>query len=205
MHRRTSANRTFCMSTYKTLTKKSTSFFKEKGSKFYGYAFPIKSKEEVKICLESIQEEHPKARHICSAFLVGSGDEEYYIANDDGEPANSAGAPILGQIRSAEITNTYIAVVRYFGGTKLGVGGLISAYKFTAAEAIKANKIIEVEPQSSHSFKIGFEQMGNILSVIDKNNLNVQINHLTDGAKITLSYPEKEEEKVKALFERWGV
>jgi len=191
------------MSTFKTIRKTSTSFFKEKGSKFYGYAFPIHSKEDVKECLEKIQEEHPKARHICSAFLIGVGDQEYYIANDDGEPANSAGAPILGQIRSAGITNTYIAVVRYFGGTKLGVGGLIQAYKLGAALALKENEIIEVEPQASLSFKIGFELMGTVLPIIDKNNLDATIENLTDGVQIGLTFNEKDEKQIRGMFDRW--
>lgn len=193
------------MSKFKTIKNKSTSFHKEKGSKFYGYAFPIQNKEDVKVCLEHIQEEHPKARHICSAFLLGIGDHEYYIANDDGEPANSAGAPILGQIRSSGITNTYIAVVRYFGGTKLGIGGLISAYKHSAAEAIHSNQIIEVEPQRSFSFTIGFDLMGSILSIIDKNQLDAQINHVNHGVKIKLSFAEKDEKKVMELFNRWDL
>ena len=191
------------MNTFKTIKKTSTSFFKEKGSKFYGYAFPINSKEDVKECLVKIQEEHPKARHICSAFLIGVGDQEYYIANDDGEPANSAGAPILGQIRSAGITNTYIAVVRYFGGTKLGVGGLIQAYKLGAALALKENEIIEVEPQASLSFKIGFELMGTVLPIIDKNNLDATIENLTDGVQIGLTFNEKDEKQIRGMFDRW--
>ena len=191
------------MSTFKTIKKASTSFFKEKGSKFYGYAFPITSKEDVKTCLEKIQEEHPKARHICSAFLIGIGDDEYYLVNDDGEPANSAGAPILGQIRSAGITNTYIAIVRYFGGTKLGIGGLIQAYKLGASLAIDANEVIEVEPQSSLSFKIGFNLMGTILPIIDKNNLNAKIENLSDGVQIYLKVDTKDEQRVTSMFERW--
>ncbi|MFT6165353.1 MAG: putative YigZ family protein [Vicingaceae bacterium] len=191
------------MSAFKTLKKASTSFFKEKGSKFYGYAFPIDSKEEVKVCLEKIQAEHPKARHICSAFLIGTGDEEYYLMNDDGEPANSAGAPILGQIRSAGITNMYIAIIRYFGGTKLGIGGLIQAYKLGASLTIEANEIIEVEPQSNLSFKIGFDLMGTILPIIDKNNLNAKIENLYDGVQIDLTFNEKNEIQIKGLFNRW--
>ena len=191
------------MNTFKTIKKTSTSFFKEKGSKFYGYAFPINSKEDVKECLVKIQEEHPKARHICSAFLIGVGDQEYYIANDDGEPANSAGAPILGQIRSAGITNTYIAVVRYFGGIKLGVGGLIQAYKLGAALALKENEIVEVEPQTSLSFKIGFELMGTVLPIIDKNNLDAKIENLTDGVQIGLTFNEKDEKQIRGMFDRW--
>lgn len=193
------------MSTFKTLKTISTSFFKEKGSKFYGYAFPINTKEDVKLCLEKIQQEHPKARHICSAYLLGTGDDEYFIANDDGEPANSAGAPILGQIRSAGITNTYIAIVRYFGGTKLGIGGLIQAYKLGSSLAIEENKIIEVEPQDSFFFKIGFDKMGSILSTIDKNNLNATINNVADGVEITLHFAIKDKVQVLCLFERWEI
>lgn len=191
------------MSRFKTLASRSTFFFKEKGSKFHGYAFPIHSVEHVKKCLKEIQEEHPKARHICSAFLLGTGDQEYFITNDDGEPSNSAGQPILGQIRSAGLTNTYIAVVRYFGGTKLGVGGLISAYKLAAAEAIRSNTIIEVEPQESLRFKIGFDVMGNVLSIIDKNNLDATIQHLEDGVEILLNFPQKDKKQISDLFERW--
>ena len=192
-------------STFKTLKTKSTSFFKEKGSKFYGYASPVSSVDDVKQRLAEIQEEHPKARHICSAFLLGSGDQEYFIANDDGEPANSAGAPILGQIRSAEITNTYIAVVRYFGGTKLGVGGLISAYRHSAAEAIQSNIIIEVEPQGKVTFTIGYDLMGNILSVIDKNNLKATITHKDGKVEIRLDFAQKDREQIVHLFVRWDV
>ena len=191
------------MSTFKTIKKISTSFFKEKGSKFYGYAFPIQSKEDIKDCLLKIKEEHPKARHICSAFLTGIGDKEYFIANDEGEPANSAGAPILGQIRSAGITNTYIAVVRYFGGTKLGVGGLIRAYKLSASLALEENEVIEVEPQTSIVFKIGFDLIGNVLPIIDKNNLNAKIQHEKDGAKISILMKEKDESRIKKMFKRW--
>jgi uncharacterized YigZ family protein len=191
------------MSTFRTIKKVSTSFFKEKGSKFYGYAFPIQSKEDVKGCLEKIKIEHPKARHICSAFLLGVGDDEYYIVNDDGEPANSAGPPILGQIRSVGITNTYIAIVRYFGGTKLGVGGLIQAYKLGASLALETNQIIEVEPQASLNFKIGFELMGTILPIIDKNNLKAKIENLSDGVQINLQTDKKDESRIKGMFERW--
>ena len=179
--------------------------YKEKGSKFFGYAFPINFQGDVQDSLEKVRLEHPKARHICTAFLLGQGDDQYFLTNDDGEPSNSAGAPILGQIRSANITNTYIAVVRYFGGTKLGVGGLISAYKLSAAEAIQSNQIIEVEPQASFSFKVGFDKMGSILSIIDKNQLNAKIENLANGVQIDLLFPKKDKEQIISLFDRWEV
>ena len=188
------------MSIYRTLKSKSTSLYKEKGSKFFGYAYPIQQKEDPKFFLEEIKKEHPKARHFCSAFLLGSGNDEYYIVNDDGEPSNSAGAPILGQIRSNKITNVYIVVVRYFGGTKLGVGGLIQAYKQAASDAIFANTIIEVEPQASFNFQVGFELMGEVLSIIDKNNLKAKIENISNGVKIGLQFSQKDQNKTLSLF-----
>jgi len=193
------------MSSYKTLKTDSRSYFKEKGSKFYGYAFPIKTKDEVKSKIEEIQAEHPKARHICTALLIGVGDDAYFLTNDDGEPANSAGAPILGQIRSHEITNVFIAVVRYFGGTKLGIGGLIAAYKQTTSEAITANEIIEVEPEKTVYISVDYTLLGDLLSIIDKNNLSVTLENKNTSAVISLTFEERNETEVLALFQRYDL
>ncbi len=193
------------MSSYLTLARTSTSLYKEKGSKFYGFAFPLQSKEEVKEFLVQIQEEHPKARHICTALLIGEGDDAYFLTNDDGEPANSAGAPILGQIRSHGITNVFIAVVRYFGGTKLGIGGLIQAYKETAAEAIAANEVVEVEVKSILRFKTSYVDLGNVLSIIDKNNLPLTVKNEATHAEITIESKAEELEAIKALFGKYDL
>lgn len=127
---------------YLTLNKLSESLFKEKGSKFFGYAFPISSETDLKNQIELLKKEHHSARHFCYAFKTGIHNE-YSRGNDDGEPAGTAGAPILGQINSFQLTNIGIVIVRYFGGTKLGVRGLIDAYKAAAKEAIELNTIIE--------------------------------------------------------------
>jgi len=127
--------------TYLTLGSSSEGFYKEKGSKFYAFAYRIKSEEEVKKKLVWLRKKYFDARHHCYAFILGIHGENFR-ANDDGEPGHSAGDPILGQIRSNGLTNTLIVVVRYFGGTKLGVGGLINAYKAAAANAIENNKIV---------------------------------------------------------------
>tara|TARA_B100001109_G_C18863891_1_gene475700 strand:+ start:2560 stop:3150 length:591 start_codon:yes stop_codon:yes gene_type:complete len=193
------------MPAYKTLKTNSDSFLKEKGSKFYAYAFPIQSAEDVKIHLESVKSLHPKARHICTAFLMGQGNQEYYLVNDDGEPSNSAGMPILAAIRSAEITQVFIAVVRYFGGTKLGVGGLIQAYRGSAKEAIESNQIIVIEPHSSFSIKTSYDLLGETLSIIDKNNLDIQQNHKNEFVEIKVVCEEKDLDKTKALFDRLNV
>ncbi len=114
--------------TYRTIDIKSECLLKEKQSKFYGYAFPISDIESVKSSIDSLKKTHHSARHFCYAYQIGVQDLVYRV-NDDGEPRNSAGIPIYGQIQSFDLTNILIVVVRYFGGTKLGVGGLVSAYK----------------------------------------------------------------------------
>ena len=115
---------------------------KEKGSKFIGFVFPVANEKEIKAALAKVKDEHPKATHHCYAFRLGINGENYR-ANDDGEPNNSAGMPIYGQIQSFEVTNVLDVVVRYFGGVKLGVGGLITAYKTTAQMALENAEIIE--------------------------------------------------------------
>ncbi len=128
---------------YRTISKPSEKvLFKDKNSKFFGYAFPIKTETGVKNRLEVLKKEHHAARHWCYAYQVGT-ETVNFRTNDDGEPNNSAGQPIYGQIQSFEVTNILIVVVRYYGGIKLGVGGLINAYKTTAQMALEASTIIE--------------------------------------------------------------
>lgn len=121
---------------FKTITKPSEGFYKEKGSKFIAQAFPVSGEEDIKACLTGLRKQYYDARHHCYAYVLGQ-DYGQYRANDDGEPNHSAGDPILGQIKSNDLTNTLVVVVRYFGGTKLGVGGLIHAYKTATDEALK--------------------------------------------------------------------
>lgn len=129
--------------TYRTLDFPSDEIlYKEKNSKFFGYAFPISSEDEAKIILESLRKQHSSAGHCCYAFQIGT-DKIQFRANDDGEPSNSAGMPIYGQIQSFDVTNVLVVVVRYFGGVKLGVGGLISAYKISAQMALETSEIAE--------------------------------------------------------------
>ena len=129
--------------TYNTI-KRSTEgiLFKEKNSKFFGFAYPVLNEDEVKFYLENLKKEHHSARHWCYAYQIGT-ETIAYRANDDGEPSNSAGMPIYGQIQSFDVTNILVVVVRYFGGVKLGVGGLISAYKTTAQLTLETCTIVE--------------------------------------------------------------
>ncbi len=129
--------------TYKTIEFPSDEIlFKEKNSKFFGYTFPITQEAEAKIVLENLRKKHFGAGHFCYAFQIGI-EKKYFRVNDDGEPTNSAGMPIYGQIQSFELTNILIVVVRYFGGIKLGVSGLISAYKNVAQLAVEASNSVE--------------------------------------------------------------
>ena len=127
--------------TYFTLKGNSEGFYKEKGSKFLAFAFVISSEEDVKKIIAELKKKYYDARHHCYAYVLGNQSEKYR-ANDDGEPGHSAGDPILGQIRSNSLTNTLIVVVRYFVGTKLGIIGLINAYKTATADSIASNSII---------------------------------------------------------------
>ena len=129
-------------STYRTLTDLSEGIYKEKGSKFIAFAVPCYNEKEAKEYLDSWRKEHYQSRHVCYAYRFGV-DQKVFRANDDGEPNNSAGMPIYGQIQSFEVTNVLVVVVRYFGGVKLGVGGLISAYKIAAQMALENSEIVE--------------------------------------------------------------
>ena len=140
--------------TYLSIEKASTGEFKDRGSKFIGFAFPVSSEDEVKECLADVRKLHPSAGHVCYAFRINPLNE-YYRTNDDGEPSSTAGKPILGQIKSLNLQNTLVAVVRYFGGTLLGVSGLINAYKETAA--ITLNGALILEKQITVSFKLNVD------------------------------------------------
>ncbi len=157
---------------YLTLARSSEGFYKEKGSKFISLAYKVYDEEEVKSILLSLRKQYHDARHHCYAYILGQ-DQTNYRANDDGEPNHSAGDPILGQIRSHNLTNVLIVVIRYFGGTKLGVGGLISAYKTAAAEAIASNEIIEEIVFEKITVDFEYPAMNEIMRVIKDYDLTI--------------------------------
>lgn len=142
--------------TYKTISAPSEGLFKDKGSKFIAYAFPVTSEEQIKEIVQAIKKEHYSARHHCYAWRLGH-EKLQFRANDDGEPSSTAGKPILGQIQSFDLTNILIVVVRYFGGTLLGVSGLINAYRQAALDALNQAEIVEklVEKQLLVEFDYG--------------------------------------------------
>lgn len=158
---------------FKTIKLKSEGLFKDKGSKFIAYAFPIRNEEDFKEGMDETKELHPTARHFCYSYRIGVEGEVYRV-NDDGEPSGSAGQPIWNQLRSLELTNLGVIVVRYFGGTKLGIPGLINAYKEATVEAINANEIIEDELKKEFSIRFNYSLMNDIMTLVKKNDLTVK-------------------------------
>lgn len=189
--------------TYKTITKPSEAvLFKDKNSKFYSYAFPVANEDDVKNNLERLKEQHPKAGHFCYAYQIGKEETTTtYRTNDDGEPNNSAGMPIYGQIQSFEVTNLLIVVVRYFGGIKLGVGGLINAYKTGAQLALEASKIKVLTININFLIKFEYELMNKVMRVIKEKNLNITNQKLELDCEITISVRKSEAEAILEIFE----
>lgn len=186
--------------TYKTIASPSEeTLYKEKNSKFFGLAFPISSEDDVKPILEDLRKEHHSARHWCYAFQLGT-DTIYYRANDDGEPNNSAGMPIYGQIQSFGVTNVLVVVVRYFGGVKLGVGGLISAYKISAQMALEASDIVERTIDVHYTLKFGYQNMNKVMRVIKEKNLEIISQKMEMDCEIVISTRKKNAPMVLEAF-----
>lgn len=189
--------------TYKTISKPSAEvLFKEKNSKFFGYAYPVTTEEDAQVHLEELKKKHHQARHWCYAWQTGKEEENFqYRANDDGEPSNSAGMPIYGQIQSFEVTNVLIVVVRYFGGVKLGVGGLIQAYKTAAQMALENSRIIELTIDKKFLIVFDYPEMNIVMRIIKEHNLNVINQELGLDCKIFINVRKKEAEKIFNKFE----
>jgi len=186
---------------YKTLTKPSKEvLFKDKGSKFFGYVFPVKTEHDIEDALDQLKQKHNKARHFCYAWQLGKN-YEHFKANDDGEPNNSAGMPIFGQLQSFEISNCLVVVVRYFGGTKLGVGGLISAYKTTAKMALEATKIITKTIDEQIEVTCSYDLMNEVMRLVKTHNLNIDEQDLKINCKFIISIRQKDFENIKTQFE----
>lgn len=183
-------------SIYRTLKLRCEGMYKEKGSKFIGIAVACYSEEEAKSFLEDWKKEHHQARHLCYAYRFGM-DMNVYRANDDGEPNNSGGAPILGQIDSFEMTNVLIGVVRYYGGTKLGVGGLINAYRSAAKDAIQNGVIIERELFEWIHLSFGYEDMPHIMNVLKKHNLDIKDSKFEIGCELSTNLDLKNNKPIK--------
>lgn len=157
---------------YNTIEKTTTAEFKDRGSKFIAYTFPIQSVDDFKKSLEAIKKEHPKATHHCFGYRLGL-DNNTYRVSDDGEPSGTAGKPILGQIDSKKLTNVLVVVVRYFGGTLLGVPGLINAYKSAAALALQVTPIVQKPIEVAYTLQFDYTQMNEVMMQVKQ--LNCQV------------------------------
>jgi len=173
--------------------------FKEKNSKFYGYAFPITSENEIKSLIEPLRKKHSNAVHFCYAFQIGT-EPVYFRANDDGEPSNSAGMPIYGQIQSFGVTNVLVVIVRFFGGTKLGVGGLISAYKTAAQLSLDASSIIEKTIDIHYLISFDYKNMNKVMRVIKEKNITIISQKMEISCKIEIAIRKKNAEIIFDIF-----
>ena len=186
--------------TYKTIKAASEEvLFKDRNSKFYGYGFPVTDEEQIKKRLEHLKKEHYQARHWCYAWVLGKRYEQYR-ANDDGEPSNSAGAPIHGQIQSFDLTNTLVVVVRYFGGTKLGVGGLINAYRTAAKMALENASIKERTIDTTFRVQFEYPLLNKVMRLIRDLEVNILHQEMTLDCRFDLSIRQKESQKVIQTF-----
>ena len=194
--------------TYTTIAKATDEvLFKEKSSKFFGYAFPIESEEEVKPIIDQLRKLHPHAVHYCYAYQIGT-EKISYRANDDGEPSNTAGAPIYGQIQSFGLTNVLLVVVRIFGGIKLGVGGLITAYKTTAQMVLEDAEIIEKTIDIHFLISFDYKNMNKVMRVIKEKKLDIvnQTMEIEDTGiaigKIEIKTRKKNAEMIFDIFDK---
>lgn len=186
--------------TYSTIAFPSPEIlYKEKNSKFFGYTFPVTNENEIKEHLDVLRKQHHGAVHFCYAFQLGT-ETLYFRANDDGEPSNSAGMPIYGQIQSFGVTNVLVVVVRFFGGVKLGVGGLISAYRTAAQMALAEAEIIEKTIDISFEITFDYKNMNKVMRVIKEKNLEIVSQEMNESCKIILSTRKKNAETIFDIF-----
>lgn len=186
--------------TYRTIDAPAEGLYKEKGSKFIALAYPIYTEEEVKELIAELRKQYYDARHHCYAYSLGA-DKGRFRANDDGEPNHSAGDPILGQIRSADLSNILIVVIRYFGGTKLGVSGLINAYKTAAADALAHASVVERHETVLLQAHYAYPQMNDVMVLVKAYNLPIRDQHFELNCCLTLEVRKKLQEEVIAKLE----
>jgi uncharacterized YigZ family protein len=185
---------------YKTIAQPSSEIlFKEKASKFFAYAFPVFTEDEVEEAIAELKSKHNKAGHFCYAWQMGENYEHFRV-NDDGEPSNSAGMPILGQLQNFEVTNTLVVVVRYFGGTKLGVGGLISAYKTAAKLALENSKLVSKTINLSFDVACEYDKMNLVMRLVKEYDLEILEQDLKLDCQFKIGVRKKD---FKVIYEKF--
>ena len=183
---------------YNTIDKNTVAEFKDRGSRFIAMAFPLQAKEMLKPILATVKAQHPKAAHFCFAYRIRL-DGNNFRSTDDGEPAGTAGKPILGQIDSKELTNTLIIVVRYFGGTLLGVPGLINAYKTAASLVLQVTPVLQKQVEVLYQLQFDYTMLNDIMQIIRQYNCSIQSQELQLFCSMVIGIPIK---RVDALLNR---
>lgn len=183
--------------TYKTIASYTEGMFKDKGSKFLAYAFPLETEDEIKARLNELKKEHYSARHHCYAYRLGK-DGEHYRANDDGEPSGTAGRPIHGQLLSHELTNILVVVVRYFGGTLLGVSGLINAYKNATIDVLSNAKIIAKIVTNSYQLRFEYPLQNTVMRILNEYQVETLEAEYTTNCQLKIGIRLKQEEEVSS-------
>ena len=186
---------------YLTIAHPSEGSYKEKGSKFFAFAYPVSTEEEIKLLQKELRKKYYDARHHCYAFMLGQ-EKKVYRASDDGEPSNSSGPPILGQILSHNLTNILIVVIRYFGGTKLGIPGLINAYKTSSSEAISNAKILKKTVNDIYRLDFKYEQMNTVMRIIKDESLKQFDQIFEMSCSLKLSIRKKDSERIASSFSK---
>lgn len=185
---------------YKTIKARSTGIFKDRGSKFIAIAEHVNSVDEANLFIEEIRKEYHDARHHCYAYKIGSGDDLWRI-NDDGEPSGSAGNPILGQIKSFELTNVAVVVTRWFGGTLLGVGGLINAYRTATREALNDAVIISRHIMDEYLVEFPYSEMNNVMKIIKEEDIGQKGQRFELDCSVIISIRQSESERIIGRLE----
>lgn len=189
--------------TYNTIsTPSEQALFKDKNSKFYGFAFPFKNEADLKSIISNLKKEYQSANHFCYAYQIGT-EQVCHKVNDDGEPNNSAGMPIYGQIQSFELTNILIVVIRSFGGVKLGISGLINAYRTTARMAIEKSEIIEKTINTNYRLTFEYKYLSKVLRILKKNKVEIKTQSLTEQCLLEISVRKGNALRIYELFNRF--
>ena len=181
--------------TYHTIAAPSQGLYKDKGSKFLAFAYPVHSEEQVKEHLDAIRKKYFDARHHCYAYAIGY-DRATYRSNDDGEPSGTAGKPIYGQLLSADITNVLIVVVRYFGGILLGTSGLITAYRAAARDAINNAQIIEKTIDIAYRLRFGYDKMNDVMRILKDNGLSYENSDFGMSCQLDIRVRKSQSQKI---------
>lgn len=180
---------------YLTAGKPGNAEFKERGSKFIAYVFPVESAENFKKHLQDLKKEHPKAVHHCFAYRIGTDGNNFRIS-DDGEPSGTAGRPILGQIDSKQVTNVAVIVVRYFGGTLLGIPGLINAYKTATSLALQVTPVVQKQIEVNYKIQFDYTRMNEVMMVLKQYNCTIISQEMQLFCTITTGIPNNRQQEV---------